>query len=344
MWRGETTKRQDLKGADDTNLYMFSPCGLFPAPLGRNTKASPVNKIKSKFRFLGKFMAKSLMDSRMLDLPLSLAFYKWMLGQEHSLTSADLLYVDAVLAKSFYQLEDILRQKKKIETDTSHTAESRQLALDNLTMDGCSVEDLGLDFVLPGYPHIELKKGGRDTVVTLENLEDYLRLVVHWTLVEGVHRQFEALREGFESVFTLNYLNLFYPEELDQLFCGNVHEMWEVKQLMECCRPDHGYTHDSKAVQFLYEVLSSYDASKQRQFLQFVTGSPRLPVGGLKSLNPPLTIVRKTLETDEDPDSYLPSVMTCVNYLKLPDYSNISIMRHKLELAASEGQLSFHLS
>jgi len=45
-------------------------------------------------------------------------------------------------------------------------------------MDGCSVEDLGLDFVLPGYPHIELKKGGRDTVVTLENLEDYLRVSV----------------------------------------------------------------------------------------------------------------------------------------------------------------------
>ena len=57
------------------------------------------------------------------------------------------------------------------------TAESRQLALDNLTMDGCSVEDLGLDFVLPGHQHIELKKGGRDTVVTLDNLEDYLRVI-----------------------------------------------------------------------------------------------------------------------------------------------------------------------
>ena len=54
--------------AEDTNLYMFSPCGLFPAPLGRNAKASVVNKIKSKFRFLGKFMAKSLMDSRMVTV------------------------------------------------------------------------------------------------------------------------------------------------------------------------------------------------------------------------------------------------------------------------------------
>ena len=40
------------------------------------------------------------------------------------------------------------------------------------------------------------------------------QLVVHWTLVEGVYRQLEALREGFESVFSLSYLNLFYPEEV----------------------------------------------------------------------------------------------------------------------------------
>lgn len=50
--------------------------------------------------------------------------------------------------------------------------------------------------------------------------------------------------------------------------------------LMECCRPDHGYTHDSRAVKFLFEILSLYTREEQRAFLQFVTGSPRLPVGG----------------------------------------------------------------
>ena len=77
-------------------------------------------------------------------------------------------------------------------------------------------------------------------------------------------------------------------------------------ELVENCHPDHGYTHDrwghssrihdpygvhitaaflalvlpSQAVQLLFRVLSSYDTSEQRQFIQFVTGSPRLPVGG----------------------------------------------------------------
>lgn len=212
-----------------------------------------------------------------------------------------------------------------------------------MTLDGCTVEDLALDFVLPGYPNIELKKGGKDISVTLDNFEEYIQLVVKWSLVYGVQHQFEALREGFESIFSLPSLSLFFVEEMDQLFCGSQQEYWNVKYLTEVCQTDHGYTHDSHAVKCLFSILSSYSQDDQRLFLQFVTGSPRLPVGGLRSLNPPLTIVRKT-DSKDYADDFLPSVMTCVNYLKLPDYSSMEVMRCKLAIAIREGQLSFLLS
>ena len=100
-----------------------------------------------------------------------------------------------------------------------------------------------------------------------------------------------------------------------------------------------------RAIRILYEVMASYNREEQRQFLQFVTGCPRLPVGGFKALSPPLTIVKKSFDSqDVRPDDYLPSVMTCVNYLKLPDYSTKEIMREKLRIAAMEGQYCFHLS
>ncbi|XP_026143690.1 E3 ubiquitin-protein ligase TRIP12 isoform X5 [Carassius auratus] len=344
LWRGEEVTLSNPKGRQEGTKYMFSSRGLFAVPFGRTTKPAHIAKIKMKFRFLGKLMAKAIMDFRLLDLPLGLPFYKWMLRHESSVSSHDLVNIDPGVAKSIQHLEDIIRQKKRIEQDRSHTRETLQQALESLNMNGCSVEDLGLDFTLPGFPNIELKKGGKDVPVTIHNLEEYLRLVVYWTLNEGVSRQFESFREGFESVFPLQHLQYFYPEELDQLLCGSKSESWDVKTLMECCRPDHGYTHDSRAVRFLFEVLSSFDAEQQRLFLQFVTGSPRLPVGGFRSLNPPLTIVRKTFESTENPDDFLPSVMTCVNYLKLPDYSSIEIMREKLLIAAREGQQSFHLS
>uniref|UniRef100_A0A672HAL1 E3 ubiquitin-protein ligase n=1 Tax=Salarias fasciatus TaxID=181472 RepID=A0A672HAL1_SALFA len=344
LWRGEEVTLANPKGNQEGTKYMFSSRGLFAVPFGRTTKPAHIAKIKMKFRFLGKLMAKAIMDFRLLDLPLGLPFYKWMLRHEMSISSHDLVNIDPSVAKSIQHLEDIIRQKKRLEQDRSQTRETLQQALESLNMNGCSVEDLGLDFTLPGFPNIELKKGGKDVPVTIYNLEEYLRLVVYWTLNEGVSRQFESFREGFESVFPLHHLQYFYPEELDQLLCGSKSETWDVKTLMECCRPDHGYTHDSRAVRFLFEVLSSFDAEQQRLFLQFVTGSPRLPVGGFRSLNPPLTIVRKTFESTENPDDFLPSVMTCVNYLKLPDYSSIEIMREKLLIAAREGQQSFHLS
>uniref|UniRef100_A0A8C7DA21 E3 ubiquitin-protein ligase n=1 Tax=Oncorhynchus kisutch TaxID=8019 RepID=A0A8C7DA21_ONCKI len=344
LWRGEEVTLSNPKGSQEGTKYMFSSRGLFAVPFGRTTKPAHIAKIKMKFRFLGKLMAKAIMDFRLLDLPLGLPFYKWMLRHETSISSHDLVNIDPGVAKSIQHLEDIIRQKKRLEQDLSQTRETLQQALESLNMNGCSVEDLGLDFTLPGFPNIELKKGGKDVPVTIYNLEEYLRLVVYWTMNEGVSRQFESFREGFESVFPLHHLQYFYPEELDQLLCGSKSETWDVKTLMECCRPDHGYTHDSRAVGFLFDVLSSFDAEQQRLFLQFVTGSPRLPVGGFRSLNPPLTIVRKTFESTENPDDFLPSVMTCVNYLKLPDYSSIEIMRKKLLIAAREGQQSFHLS
>ncbi|KAL7990876.1 hypothetical protein Chor_014306, partial [Crotalus horridus] len=289
LWRGEEVTLANPKGSQEGTKYIHNIQGLFALPFGRTAKPAHIAKVKMKFRFLGKLMAKAIMDFRL-------------------------------------------------------TKESLQYALETLTMNGCSVEDLGLDFTLPGFPNIELKKGGKDIPVTIHNLEEYLRLVIFWALNEGVSRQFDSFRDGFESVFPLSHLQYFYPEELDQLLCGSKTDTWDAKTLMECCRPDHGYTHDSRAVKFLFEILSSFDSEQQRLFLQFVTGSPRLPVGGFRSLNPPLTIVRKTFESTENPDDFLPSVMTCVNYLKLPDYSSIEIMREKLLIAAKEGQQSFHLS
>lgn len=140
---------------------------------------------------------------------------------------------------------------------------------------------------------------------------------------------------------------MFYPEELENIFCGssvNSYHRWDARMLAECCRTDHGFTQDSRAIQYFYEILSSYNRDEQRLFLQFVTGSPRLPTGGFKALTPALTIVRKKMDGNQNPDEYLPSVMTCVNYLKLPDYTTKEVMRQKLKTAACEGSMCFHLS
>jgi E3 ubiquitin-protein ligase TRIP12 len=56
------------------------------------------------------------------------------------------------------------------------------------------------------------------------------------------------------------------------------------------------------------------------------------------------TVVCKPSEPPLTSDDYLPSVMTCVNYLKMPDYSSFEVLRDKLNVAIVEGQGAFHLS
>ncbi|XP_006564284.1 E3 ubiquitin-protein ligase TRIP12 isoform X2 [Apis mellifera] len=326
--------------------YVNAPQGLFPMPISWSTKVSHLAKLKTKFKFLGKFMAKAIYDSRMLDLPFSLTFYRWLLGEEHMLTLADLAHVCPDVHRTLTRLQQVIRQKETIEKDQILRPHEKAQLIESLNLDGCLISDLGLVFELPGYENIELRKGGSEIPVTTYNLDQYIKLVVHWFLYEGVFRQMEAFREGFESVFPPSQLRLFFPEELEAVFCGHAQSggQWDVKTLSECCRTDHGYTPDSRAIRFLFEVMSKYNSEEQRQFVQFVTGSPRLPVGGFKSLTPPLTIVRKTFDPSMKTDDFLPSVMTCVNYLKLPDYTTLEIMREKLRIAAQEGQHSFHLS
>jgi hypothetical protein len=43
-------------------------------------------------------------------------------------------------------------------------------------------------------------------------------------------------------------------------------------------------------------------------------------------------------------DNELPSVMTCANYIKLPQYSSQEVCMRQVRLAITEGQGSFDLS
>lgn len=65
---------------------------------------------------------------------------------------------------------------------------------------------------------------------------------------------------------------------------------------------------------------------------------------GWKAMRPVFTVVRKNCESPLTPDDYLPSVMTCANYLKMPDYSSKTVLYQRLLKSMQEGKDSFLLS
>lgn len=93
--------------------------------------------------------------------------------------------VDPGLHSTYTKLYRVVERRKQIRLDSTHTPETRRLALNSVTMDGCRVDDLCLSFTLPGFDNVELIRNGRNEQVRLDNLEQYLEELVQWTLIKG---------------------------------------------------------------------------------------------------------------------------------------------------------------
>jgi len=142
-------------------------------------------------------------------MPFSIVFYKWILGQEETLNLEDLIHVDINLYEQFKKLQSIVRirdilmtqnqisnqqiinkinNKKRLKSKDDCQIENSPCSNifdendEKLLLDGCKIDDLSLVFTLPGYPNIELKKGGKDCLVTIQNLDQYVnvRLLINF--------------------------------------------------------------------------------------------------------------------------------------------------------------------
>lgn len=93
----------------------------------------------------------------------------------------------------------------------------------------------------------------------------------------------------------------------------------------------------------LIDCLVEFNQEQKRKFLQFTTGSPLLPIGGLINLKPQFTVVKRSPENGNVNDT-LPTASVCFNYFKLPDYNSKEILKEKLLYAISEGGTVFGFS
>lgn len=308
---------RDSNESDSTGEFVVARQGLFPAPLAQSETGTENGKGRLQvFRTLGQFVAKALIDSRIVDLNFSPVFLKAVLNQHIPSNLGTLSAVDSTMA---------------------HSLESLRL------MDAETLTELALDFTLPGYSEMELHKGGKDQVVTPETLEIYISEVVSMALKEGIAPLVRSFRQGFNTIFPLRSMSSFTADELVMLF-GNTEEDWSEDTLQRSVKPDHGLTSESSTFKDMISIMARFSTEDRRNFLQWLTGAPKLPIGGFGGLHPQLTVVKRPHEAPLGPDDYLPSVMTCVNYLKMPLYSNKETMKKRLDIAMREGSTSFHLS
>ena len=218
----------------DKDEYAFGKLGLFPAPISvEQAESENGKKTLHLFKMLGKFIARSMLDSRIIDVSLNPTFFR--IGNHPStvpLSLGAVKTVDGQLAKSLKLVRQFANEKKKIDENPQLSAAKKTLAVQEIAIHGVRIEDLSLDFTLPGYPAIELVKNGGNIHVTIDNVSSYVDKVIDLTLGSGVQRQVDAFRAGFSQVFSYSSLRAFTPNELVMLF-GRVEEDWSIESKLK---------------------------------------------------------------------------------------------------------------
>ncbi|WFD43499.1 HECT-type E3 ubiquitin transferase [Malassezia psittaci] len=300
IWRGDQRDERDP-------TYLDTRHGLYPTS---DPSISP-STYTSLFMTLGRFIAKALLDDRLIDVPLHPVFFRQLLRQPIELDIDTVQEIDPTFARSLTALKH---------------------------MPAPDLNDLQLPYTMPGT---DTPLSQDVALVSDTNVHQYVKDVVHKVL--DIESALNAFREGFNQVMPLNHLRIFSAEELVQLVAHH-EEDWSEAALRRAILPDHGFTGESREILDLIAIMTSFDIQERQLFLQWLTGAKRLPMGGFQALQPPLTVVRRDHEPPLTADDYLPSVMTCVNYLKLPRYTSREVMRQRLYTAVHEGLTSFHLS
>lgn len=96
--------------------------------------------------------------------------------------------------------------------------------------------------------------------------------------------------------------------------------------LLERAATYQGYDAKSPVIRWFWEVVKGYPQEKQKQLLEFVTASNRVPVNGAESLM--FVIEKLNGETTS-----LPGSQTCFGTLRLPEYESKEVLRQKLDIA-----------
>ncbi|XP_065763312.1 probable E3 ubiquitin-protein ligase HERC3 [Muntiacus reevesi] len=177
------------------------------------------------------------------------------------------------------------------------------------------------------YGVIEQKQlipGGDRVTVCKENRQEFVDAYVNYVFQISVHEWYTAFSSGFLKVCGGKVLELFQPSELRAMMVGNSSYNWEELEETAIYKGDYSATHPT--VKLFWETFHEFPLEKKKKFLLFLTGSDRIPIYGMASLQ---IVIQSTASGEE----YLPVAHTCYNLLDLPKYSSKEVLRARLTQA-----------
>ncbi|KAJ4934280.1 hypothetical protein JOQ06_007079, partial [Pogonophryne albipinna] len=270
----------------------------------------------SYFKFVGRVVAKAVYDNRLLECYFTRSFYKHILGKSVRYTdmeSEDYPFFQGLV----YLLENNV---STLGYELTFSTEVQEFGV-------CEVRDL--------------KPNGANILVTEENKKEYVHLVCQMKMTGAIRKQLAAFLEGFYEIIPKRLISIFTEQELELLISGlPTIDIDDLKANTEY----HKYQASSIQIQWFWRALRSFDQADRAKFLQFVTGTSKVPLQGFTALEGMNGIQKFQIHRDDRSTDRLPSAHTCFNQLDLPAYESYEKLRHMLLLAIQECSEGFGLA
>uniref|UniRef100_A0A3B4H3G2 E3 ubiquitin-protein ligase HUWE1 n=1 Tax=Pundamilia nyererei TaxID=303518 RepID=A0A3B4H3G2_9CICH len=270
----------------------------------------------SYFKFVGRVVAKAVYDNRLLECYFTRSFYKHILGK--SVRYTDMESEDYPFFQGLVYL---------LENDVSTLGYELTFSTEVQEFGVCEVRDL--------------KPNGANILVTEENKKEYVHLVCQMKMTGAIRKQLAAFLEGFYEIIPKRLISIFTEQELELLISGlPAIDIDDLKANTEY----HKYQSSSIQIQWFWRALRSFDQADRAKFLQFVTGTSKVPLQGFAALEGMNGIQKFQIHRDDRSTDRLPSAHTCFNQLDLPAYESYEKLRHMLLLAIQECSEGFGLA
>jgi len=179
----------------------------------------------------------------------------------------------------------------------------------------------------------DLIPDGRNVLVTDVNKADYIRLVCQERMTGAIRKQLAAFLEGFYDIIPRRLIAIFNEQELELLLSGlpdiNIDDLKANTEY-------HKYSVTSLQIVWFWRALRSFDQTDRAKFLQFVTGSSKVPLQGFGTLEGMNGAQKFQIHRDDRSTDRLPAAHTCFNQLDLPAYETYDKLRTYLLKAIQE--------
>ncbi|CAA7050793.1 unnamed protein product [Microthlaspi erraticum] len=302
----------------DKGALLFTTVGN-DATFQPNPNSAYQTEHLSYFKFVGRMVAKALFDGQLLDVYFTRSFYKHILGVK--VTYHDIEAVDPDYYKNLKWL---------LENDLSDILD--------LTFSMEADEETHILYEKAEVTDYELKPGGRNIRVTEETKHEYVDLVAGHKLTNAIRPQINAFLEGFNELIPRELVSIFNDKELELLISGLPEiDFDDLKANTEYT----SYTAGSPVIHWFWEVVKAFSKEDMARFLQFVTGTSKVPLEGFKALQGISGPQRLQIHKAYGAPERLPSAHTCFNQLDLPEYQSKEQLQERLLLAIHEASEGF---